>query len=71
MACTKSTGGKFLLIAAIAGVVAVLVALWKASKPVPDPWSSESPQPDTIEPVSSREASVDEIRELARDEEAN
>lgn len=64
----KSGFGKLLAVGLIAGLVAVLVAVWKASKPVEDPWESEGKTATLQHPVSSREASLDEVREILEED---
>ena len=64
----KASGAKKLLIVTIFGALAAtLVALWKASKPVEDPWENPAPQPQTQHPVPEREVSIDEVREALKD----
>lgn len=64
----KSKAGKVLAVGLIAGVVAVLVAVWKASKPIEDPWENEPAAAQPHQPLDAREASVDEIREIIEDD---
>ncbi|WP_159610559.1 hypothetical protein [Glutamicibacter sp. JC586] len=64
----KSKVGKVLAVGLIAGVVAILVAMWKASKPIEDPWENEPGVATPQEPLDSREASVEEIREIIEDD---
>lgn len=60
----KSNAGKLLAVGLIAGLVALLVTAWKASKPVEDPWENEPASAEPQQPVASREATVDEVREI-------
>ncbi|GGL96855.1 hypothetical protein [Glutamicibacter protophormiae] len=60
----KSSAGKLLAVGLIVGLVALLVAAWKASKPVEDPWENEPSSAEPQQPVSSREATVEEVREI-------
>lgn len=64
----KSKVGKVLAVGLIAGIVALLVAVWKASKPVEDPWENEATPAQPQQPVATREASVEEIREIIEDD---
>lgn len=64
----KSKAGKVLAVGLIAGLVAVLVAVWKASKPIEDPWENEPLPAHPHQPAESREASVEEIREILEDD---
>ncbi|ALG27557.1 MULTISPECIES: hypothetical protein [Glutamicibacter] len=64
----KSKVGKVLAVGLIAGIVALLVAVWKASKPIEDPWENEPAPAQPQQPVESREASVEEIREIIEDD---
>lgn len=64
----KSKIGKVLAVGLIAGLVAVLVAVWKASKPIEDPWENEPVPAQPHQPVQTREASVEEIREILEDD---
>ena len=64
----KSKVGKVLAVGLIAGVVAILVAVWKASKPIEDPWENEPTTALPQQPIDSREASVEEIREILEDD---
>lgn len=64
----KSKVGKVLAVGLIAGIVALLVAVWKASKPIEDPWENEPTPTQPQQPVESREASVEEIREIIEDD---
>jgi len=64
----KSKVGKVLAVGLIAGIVALLVAVWKASKPIEDPWEIEPAPAQPQQPVESREASVEEIREIIEDD---
>jgi len=64
----KSKAGKVLAVGLIAGIFALLVAVWKASKPVEDPWENEATATQPQQPVTSREASVEEIREIIEDD---
>ncbi|MGQ3382886.1 hypothetical protein [Glutamicibacter sp. TV12E] len=64
----KSKVGKVLAVGFIAGIVALLVAVWKASKPIEDPWENEPAPAQPQQPVESREASVEEIREIIEDD---
>lgn len=64
----KSKAGKLLAVGLIAGLIAALVAIWKASKPIEDPWENEPVPAQPHHPVESREASVEEIREILKDD---
>lgn len=64
----KSKAGKVLAVGLIAGLVAVVVAVWKASKPIEDPWENEPVSAQPQQPVESREARVEEVREIIEDD---
>ncbi|MCW4466644.1 hypothetical protein OK351_14205 [Glutamicibacter sp. MNS18] len=66
MAKKKCGFTKFLIVGLIAAAVAALVAAWKASNPIDDPWTLPTPKATTHDPVGeAKTASVDEIRDLA------
>lgn len=58
--------GKFMMIGVLAAAVAALVAVWKASKPIEDPWRMPAPSTEPQSPVAkSTEAETEDIRKLA------
>lgn len=69
MATQKKRGSsKVLIVGLVAAVVAVLIAAWKASKPIEDPW--HLPAPGTApQPPTTSNVDADDIRELAREDE--
>ncbi|WP_431710732.1 hypothetical protein [Glutamicibacter uratoxydans] len=68
MAKKKCTFGKFLLVGLIAAAVAAVVAAWKASNPIDDPWTLPAPKPTTLDPVNApKPATVDEVKNLAKE----
>lgn len=64
----KSTAGKIIVFGVFAGLVTVLVAMWKASKPIDDPWEHAPKVAEVQEPIQSREATVEEIRDLVTED---
>ncbi|GAA1405522.1 hypothetical protein AUR04nite_15450 [Glutamicibacter uratoxydans] len=64
----KSGAKKLLAVGLIGGIIAILVAVWKASKPIEDPWENEAPNPEAHLPVEEREVSVEEVRKILSDE---
>ena len=64
----KSGFGKFLLLGALAGLAALVVAAWKASTPVEDPWQNVPADPELQRPLASRDAQIDEVRKAVSDE---
>jgi hypothetical protein len=60
----KSAAGKFLAFGVFVGIVALIVAMWKASRPVEDPWENEPRISEPQQPVESREADIAEVRTL-------
>lgn len=59
----KNGTKKLLAVGLIGAFIAMLVAVWKASKPIEDPWENETSSVPEYHPVNSREASVEELRE--------
>lgn len=60
----KSAAGKILAFGVFVGLIALVVAMWKASRPVEDPWDNEPTLSEPQQPVESREADIDEVRAL-------
>ncbi|MGP9488372.1 hypothetical protein CQ017_13045 [Arthrobacter sp. MYb224] len=60
----KSAAGKLLAFGVFVGLVALGVAMWKASRPVEDPWENEPKIAEPQQPVESREANVAEVQNL-------
>ncbi|WP_313812535.1 hypothetical protein [Glutamicibacter sp.] len=60
----KSGAKKLLAVGVIGGIIAILVAVWKASKPIEDPWENEAPKPEVHLPVKEREVTVEEVRDI-------
>lgn len=66
MAKKKCSFTKFLVVGLVAAAVAALVAAWKASNPIDDPWKLPAPKATTHEPVAeAKPASAEQIRDLA------
>lgn len=58
----KSSAGKVLALGVFIGFVALVVAMWKASRPVEDPWENEPILSEPQQPVESRDADIAEVR---------
>lgn len=66
MAKKKCGFTKILTIGLIAAAIAALVAAWKASNPIDDPWKLPAPKPETHDPINNaKPATVEEVRDLA------
>lgn len=68
MAKKKCGFTKILLVGVVAAAIAALVAAWRASSPVQDPWKLPAPEPTTHDPVATAEpATVEEIQNLTEE----